>query len=217
MEKKKNMEQLVINVSQGIYPPYELFYLESLRDTSRKALNAFHRYHQLLGKGGEKEAIATAIHEALMHSAALSRYFWPVSSKNKLCVARGKKLKEAFQIKDDSALRINFLRNALEHYDERLDQFLLENHAGLFHPRPIIGSISIAEGKIDKVFRLVDPELEILILLGEKYEFKGVHNIVENIFNETVRMIGYGGRFTIMVDGKAVLLETIHKTSQTAS
>jgi hypothetical protein len=66
-------------------------------------------------------------------AAALSRYFWPTTTGNKKKQAeqlemrrmRGEKLRDIFKVTDDSPLCNRDLRNAWEHFDEKLDTYLI--------------------------------------------------------------------------------------------
>lgn len=67
----------------------------------------------------------------IVHAAALSRYFWPVKEGHRW---RGALLRQAFQIADDNPLRVRGLRNAFEHFDEQLDDYLENGIVGQILP-----------------------------------------------------------------------------------
>ena len=56
---------------------------------------------------------------------------------------------------DNSSLKGRNLRNALEHFDERLDLFLLEDDTGIFFPSAIIGGHELADEPTPRIFKLV--------------------------------------------------------------
>lgn len=78
--------------------------------------------------------------------------------KSSLAQARGKRLRERFGIQEGSPLQSRELRNALEHFDERLDDFLVDNHFGCFFPSPMVDDASLSEETMGHIFRLVDPK-----------------------------------------------------------
>ncbi len=190
IEKRKKM---LIEESQGIWPMFEAFYLESIVLTAQTAIAAFQRYDEALLKSDSSGIVAT-LQEALVHSASLSRFFWP-SPRDRTGVAatRGEKLRKAFGLKDDSALQGRELRDALEHFDERLDEFLLEEHVGNFLPTPVIGDVSFSDNHLLHVFRLVDPKKEIFVLFGKPYEFGSLRKEVGSLLKNARRMNSDGG------------------------
>jgi hypothetical protein len=61
---------------------------------------------------------------------------------------------------------------------------LISNVAGHFFPDPIIGSHSLADEPTGKIFKLIDPENECLVLLGKKFFFNPIRVEVEKIFRQ---------------------------------
>jgi hypothetical protein len=133
------------------------------------------------------------IQEVLTLSAALSRFFWP-PTKNKLSLARGENLRSTFAIDESNPLGERKLRNALEHYDEYLDSFLLQYRVGHFFPSPIVDHHELADDVLGNIFKLVDPENGICVILGEKYEFDLIRDEVRRILDLAVTMDGGGSR-----------------------
>ncbi len=162
----------------GIYPVYEAFYINSIKYSVERALDAFWRYGEGLEKADSALAVSS-IHEALTHAAGLSRFFWPskLGGRNKhglaqLKTERAAKLRKAFKLEDNSPLKDRKLRDALEHFDERLDEYLLSNLAGQVVPDPIIARIDQAGQQVTRAFKLVDPEKSAFVLLDEIFYFE---------------------------------------------
>jgi hypothetical protein len=67
-----------------------------------------------------------AVYAILTHSATLSRIFWPAPRPRtpealaREMAARGKALRDAFQVSDGSPLRDRTVRNGFEHMDEAM-------------------------------------------------------------------------------------------------
>jgi len=112
----------------------------------------------------------------------------------KLRKHRGKKLREKFGITDDSPLKSRSLRDTWEHFDERLDVYLLKNDAGYFFPNPIIGEHHLADDPVGKVFKLLDPKAGCLVLLNNKFFYKPIKNEINKIFNFASSANKNGGR-----------------------
>lgn len=187
-EERRERESLVVR-SCGILPMYEAFYIEALLYCAGRASSAFLRFDQALTQGQDQASVVATAHEALSHVAALSRYFWP-ASKKPLHVARAKKLREALAIDDTSLLADRGLRNALEHFDERLDIFLLQDLTGYMFPGPLVGEASLNDDVLGHIFRLVDPKSQVFVLLGERYEFGPMRAAVDDILEKLARTMG---------------------------
>jgi len=174
-------------------PIFEAFYIKSIIYTCGRALEAFQRYDDGLLTSRDAEVVVGHLHEALIHSAALSRFFWPIFQQ-KIHVSRGEKLKEAFGLQEDSPLNTKDLRDALEHFDERLDKFLLEDHIGYFFPEYILGLESLNDDPLLNIFRLVDPATNTFILLGRKYNFELIRETVKNVYDQAIKADESGGK-----------------------
>jgi len=171
----------IVSEWDGIYPVYEAFYIESIKYSVKRALDAFDRYGEALEQGHPDTAVSS-IHEALSHSAGLSRFFWPssIGGKSKknlvqLRETRAAKLRNAFGLDEKSPLKDRRLRDALEHFDERLDEYLLTDPVGNIMPGPIIARLHPDDEPIAHIFKMVDPEQAVFVLLGKTFEFKPIY------------------------------------------
>jgi hypothetical protein len=160
-----------------------------------RCLDAFDRFDENLESSQKDITIISAVHEALTHATALSHYFWPIRDKG-TTMARGQKLQASFGLNDTSPLYDKDLRHALEHFDERLDQFLTEGPVGQFFPNSIIASSSLAEEQVTHIFRLVDPQEKVFVLLGKKYSFSAIRAEVQSIHDKALAMNANGGRLS---------------------
>ncbi|UGY27443.1 hypothetical protein HU675_0012150 [Bradyrhizobium septentrionale] len=138
------------------------------------------RYERSLVSGATADEIVSSVHEALTHAASLSRFFWPARSQG-VAPARGERLRHCFGIDHSSPLYGRELRNALEHFDERLDEYLLWNDAGYFFPDAKVDSHELADEAIGHIFKLVDPSRQIFVVLGQKFYFDPIRREVERI------------------------------------
>jgi hypothetical protein len=158
---------------------HEAFYIHAMLHSAKAAVNAFSRYSLALQNGDEAEVVVSAVQEALTHSAALSRYFWP-SRQGGTTKARGEKLRIAFRM-ETSCLRNRELRDAIEHFDERLDENMLGDPIGVTFPTSLVGDWKMANDPLGNIFRLVDPSARIFVLLGKPYDFGSVQDEVERV------------------------------------
>ena len=186
-------EAAIIDLCDGIQPPLEIFYIQSIIYAAERSFSAFERFDAAVTRGMSDALIFATVQEALTHAGALSRFFWPVKKDSLLAAARGEKLREAFALTDASPLKWRRLRNAFEHFDEDLDRYLIVNAAGFFFPGPRVGDHRSA-GPLDKVFKLVDPERGVCVLLGEQFEYRPIQREVERMLALAVQADANGGR-----------------------
>jgi len=175
----------------GIQPMHMVFYRHSIYYSADRCIFAFSEYEKMLeDQTPDPRALISTVQEAIGHAAALSRYFWPTTTGNKKKQAeqlemrrmRGEKLRDIFKVTDDSPLCNRDLRNAWEHFDEKLDTYLISNIAGHFFPNPLIEHHSIADEPHGKIFKLIDPDNECLALLGKKFFYGPIRDEVKRIF-----------------------------------
>lgn len=186
--EERSRRAAIVRGMGGVQPMHLVFYARSIRYSARAAASAFERFSSAPTSLSSPEAIISAVQEGLTHAAALSRFFWPPSTKGelgKLAVARGIYLREHFAVTDDSPLASRSLRNAIEHYDERLDEFFLQDPVGILLPDPLIEHHSIADEATGHVFRALDPVSGIVILLGQKFEFFPIREEVMKILKRS--------------------------------
>lgn len=188
-EEKERRAAIVLNDFNGILPYTEAFYIHSLIYSSGRCVESFERYHFLKDEEGiDASYLVSVLQEAVGHAAALSRYFWPSPTGKKgqkdlikMRTARGHKLLEAFDLDVSSPLYDRELRNAWEHFDERLDNYLLEHEAGYFFPSAIIGSHYLADDPVGHIFKLLDKEENCLVLMNKKHFFLPLHKEAKRI------------------------------------
>ena len=185
----------------GICAPHEAFYIRSISYSSARASDAFLRLDVARAVRDSADNQVSAVHEALGHAAALSRFSWPSgvgfrrsSAQERLKMARAAKLRAAFDVGDASPLRSRGLRNALEHFDERLDSFVLRVEAGYFFPDAIVADSTLADAPTSHIFKLLDPERSCFVLLGEKHDYGSLRNEVERIHQRATALDRAGGR-----------------------
>lgn len=163
----------------GIIPYNEAFYIESIKYSATLSARAFDRFAAAVIQGRGDE-IFIMLQDALTQAAALSRYFWPSREKG-VHALRANRLRIAFEMDDQSPLKDRELRNALEHFDERLDNYLLEDRVGAIIPGPVVAPHYTVDEVLGSVFRLVDPWELVVVIFGNKHEFFPVKEEVDRI------------------------------------
>ncbi len=187
--------------SLPIWPQHEVFYIESMLFHTRQACASMEyisdligRIDKLRGEGRTPEfdcSIALDhVQSVVLCAAAISRYFWPVR-KNHL--PRGAYLQAVLQINDDSPLRDRSLRDAAEHFDERLDKYLSAGIVGLIMPEwfgPTYASEVPAH-----YFRAYFIDSGKFKILGDEFFIQPISDELVRLHNRLVYLVEHGGRF----------------------
>jgi hypothetical protein len=117
-------------------------------------------------RDADPEVVLDEIQSIIVQGAAVSRYFWPVREKY---AARGEELRRFYGITDSSPLRSRDLRNAIEHFDERLDDYLSRVIVGHIYPH-YIGPEFDGRGVPQHFFRAYFVDSGTFQLLGHRFE-----------------------------------------------
>jgi hypothetical protein len=160
---------------QAIWPPYEAFYIWSMlfnaESAARSVLQVNAVMHVVMENSPEDpvsvlpvQYLLTELQNIIVQAGALSRYFWPVRSAHEW---RGAQLREAFGISEDSPLRSRDLRNAIEHFDEKLDRYLENGVVGQVLPEFV--GLSREQGGVPVyLFRAYYVDTGVFALLGKR-------------------------------------------------
>ncbi len=134
----------------SIWPPYQAFYIQSMLFNTTSSLQAVERASEhiqaiidgKLGLQDRKDELLDCLQNFINHSAALARYFFPsmIGGKGEKVLHnnRAEFLRRIFDVTEISPLHDKKLRNALEHFDERLDIYLEGGIVGHIFPSLIL-------------------------------------------------------------------------------
>lgn len=185
-----------------IWPPYQAFYIHSMlfnTESARSSIEAVNSVmHVVFENSPENPLAAIPVHHVLDHlqnvtlqAAALSRYFWPVRNAHEW---RGTQLRAVFEVSDQSPLKSRDLRNAIEHFDEKLDKYLEEGIVGQIFPE-YVGPFPESDGVPVHLFRAYYIDKGLFELLGHRYEMNPIAAEVIRIHAELKRMAKSGNTF----------------------
>jgi hypothetical protein len=187
-----------------ILPIHEVFYIEMLtyhttaivEQTNRInfELNAMTSSNDARESQEKANALLNALQEALGHTAAISRYFWPVR-KGALHEERGRQLRTVYGVDDTSPLHNRDVRNAIEHFDERLDVFMESFPTGTIYPS-YIGSRAKAEAGSIHCFRAYFVDNQVFRILDTEIHMPQILNEIGRIQELLGKQIAVGSRFT---------------------
>ena len=175
--------KIIVDQYDGILPYHKVFYTLSIKENCSNALTAFKKFDNYLSNQEDEYAVS-ALQAALIYSSAISRYFWPSRTKNGLAKERGKQLRLALGVAAESPLSNRSLRNALEHFDERLDDYLVKLDAGYIFPTSIVGDHTLADEQPGHFFRLVDPVACCFVIFNQKYWYAEIREELDSLMTK---------------------------------
>lgn len=185
-----------------IWPPFEAFYIQSMLFSGSSAVRSIARLEKILEQAPERFAledieklpsklILDELQNMVSQAGALSRYFWPV---RKEFFSRGELLRSTFLMTEESPLFSRDLRNAIEHFDERLDKYFAQNLVGCFFPE-YVGPKPLDDGVPGHFFRAFFIDTGEFRLLDEDFKMKPVADEILFIQRHLELMDKEGGRF----------------------
>lgn len=179
-----------MNDNPPIWYPHEAFYIEAMLFVTNSAMtSAKHLSKMILQYLEDPRQISTD--DALNHlqnivhqAGALSRYFWPTQPPRR---PRGKYLRDTLKVKEESPLRSREVRNWLEHFDEKLDDYLKKHMPGEYVPR-YFGPKPPDDGMPRHFFRAYYPEIQTFEILEVQIKMQPLIDEMKRVHNQ---LVGY--------------------------
>lgn len=197
----------MIDEELGIWTPYQAFYIQSMLFNTSSALQACERASRYIeaissGKIGpqdRKDELLDCLQNLINHSGAVARYFFPSyggmkKDKKDIHQKRAGHLCRIFEVDDKSPLFDKQLRNAIEHFDERLDRYLEEGIVGQIFPSLILDRPEDT-GVPHHIFRAYYLNDGIYQVLGERHHVQPILDEMIRIHDMLVKCDGDGGVF----------------------
>ena len=189
MEVEVNEDEL------GIYPTYELFYIECILSATESAINSLEEIDLILSDSKLLKDFGLKIidlSENIINQAGIiSKYFYPPSNL-KIHQLRAEKLRESYQIEDSNILKDRKFRNHIEHFDEKLDKFLKSSINGDHIPPKSLFQSSVDINSITKVFKAFVIQESKLISLNEEIEIVPLMKEIYRIHDLCVKFLKNG-------------------------
>ena len=189
------------------WPPSEAFYIQSMLFNSHSAKDSILKLEAVFEKLPPQftdedlkklptKQILNELHNMVLQAGALARYFWPVRKEHK---QRGELLCKYFDMSEESPLFSRVLRNATEHFDERLDKYFeQENIVGYFFPEYVGEKPSNMEVPTH-FFRAYFVDTGEFQLLDNSFYIQPVADELQFIQRHLEHMDTNGGRFRVVV------------------
>lgn len=197
------------DIPDGIWPPHEAFYLEAMLYCTTTALRAANEVREALEAGAQYSpsspewqvcafTIMNGVQTVAIQAAAISRYFWPARA-NEPHRLRAARLRAGLGVSDDSPLRNRDLRNHLEHFDERLDDFCRNLVAGVILPT-YVGPQGPEPEVPTFLFRAYYTDVGVLEILGHRFDIAPILNALQTLHDRLSECAERGGRIPYSED-----------------
>lgn len=168
-------------------PFVENIYLRELARECANAFSAVERINALLdGDDMARNEIFRELGDLLQHAAAASRLLWSPERKAR-AKARSEHLRSAINVAFEHGLHNRDLRNHLEHYDDRLDQWVADSQNRIMIGA-LIGPRSVVTGdlvKDNEIMRHYDPETKHFVFRGERFDIQRLIDDLSDIYKRT--------------------------------
>jgi hypothetical protein len=184
----------------GIWPPYEILYIESLLSKTKIAITDYETLDEIISDQKKFDIDSLKLidlaENIINQGAAISRYLFPSRNrgtngrKHKL---RGEKLRKSLKIVENNPLEHRFVRDYAEHFDEKLDKFLDKPIAGNFIPLKVVLNAKELD-EITFVFRAYIVNEFKFICLEQKIDIRPIIQEIYRIHNLLIDFKDTGGR-----------------------
>lgn len=191
----------------SIWTPCQVFYIQSMLFNTSSALQACDRAskyieaisNEKIGPQDRKDELLDALQNFINHSGAVARYFFPSyggmkKDKKDIHQKRADHLRQVFFVGEASPLYDKQLRNAIEHFDERLDRYLEQGIVGQIFPSLILNKPQNTEVP-HHIFRAYYLNDGIYQVLGERHSIQPILDEVIRIHELLVKFDENGGTF----------------------
>jgi hypothetical protein len=201
----KSREQSVQAPFVGIWPPYEAFYIQSMLFNAESAARSLTRLEKVFEPYQNtitwqqieqlpRRHILNELQNIVLQAGALSRYFWPQKKKSgDVREQRAEQLRSSFSMDNSSPLFDRELRNAMEHFDERLDNYVAAGVVGVVFPE-FVGPRPSEDGVPGHFFRAYYLDTHSFVLLNQEFHIPPLVDEVMFVYRSLHRMDKEGCR-----------------------
>lgn len=184
-----------------IWAPFETFYIQAMLFNCQSAIRSMARISSVFEKLPQDvteddlrnlpvHAILNELQNITIQGGALSRYFWPAQKGHE---DRARQLRQALVVDDDNPLKNRHLRNAIEHFDEKLDTYLSNGLVGCIFPE-FVAPRPQEDGVPGHFFRAYFIDCGVFRLLDAEYEIEPIVREIQRINALLIEADTNGGR-----------------------
>lgn len=179
-----------------IHPFDEAFYIESLLKKTHSILNDAKSLNNFWMKRNyhckNDNMILDLFENIILDAGGISRFFWPSKNHGHYKI-RAEKLREVYHIDDSSVLKNRDMRNYIEHFDEKLDDFLKEFSTWKVM-RKYVGPFNLVDDN-RTFFRAYFYDKDIFKMFNIEYEMEPIIDEIRRIHKILLQQQQNNGRF----------------------
>jgi hypothetical protein len=168
-----------------LQPQAENAYLFELASQCRGAVAAVERMNIVLRSGGLALDFFHHAQAFVNHAGAVSRILWPPfirdAARRAGAEARAQHLRNVLTIIIPHPLEDRTLRNHLEHFDERLDEWATSTTSFNYVDLNIAPVGAISAGPPEQYFRQFDPTTNTLSFRGDSFDLQAIATAIESV------------------------------------
>jgi hypothetical protein len=117
----------------------------------------------------------------------ISKIFFPPGTRSQT-QRRGRQLRTAFGVADNSLLQNRALRDAFEHFDERIDQWFRQSPRRNFADR-LIGPAGMIQGiDTEDMFRHFNPDTRAVSVVGDELDLQALVDEVQALVGRVAEL-----------------------------
>ncbi|MGH7038152.1 MAG: hypothetical protein ACREE1_08455 [Stellaceae bacterium] len=166
-------------------PLAEEIFLQEIARQILGARRAINRLRKSINDRNGEVAYDEAVY-FLNHAAVVSKILIPLRSAGSQAILRGQYLRKILGIDESEPALDRKLRNHLEHIDERLDEWVLQNKSGIFIDGGLFPFLPDLLFENAKSIRHIDPKSCFYTFLGEGFNINAIDASLERIWNAAV-------------------------------
>ncbi|MEE9384559.1 MAG: hypothetical protein V3V08_14235 [Nannocystaceae bacterium] len=130
----------------------------------------------------------------ILHAGAVSRVFWPPRIRNaarwKTARSRGEHFRHQFGISSPHILEDRSLRNHIEHFDERLDEWASSlTSRGILVDLNLMPLAAIGGISPKNIFRQYDPQAKIFYFQGKAFDIQPMAAAISEVLKLAVNRL----------------------------
>ncbi|MEX2125960.1 MAG: hypothetical protein WD795_18870 [Woeseia sp.] len=176
-----------------------LVYLQEIKTQCNSVLFALEQFnmrigeinqpHKPDGRNTPNSEVFRALHSLLTHTAIISRLLFPSRKRDGYAQQRGRKLRGVLKVDKSSPIADRSLRDHLEHYDERLDQWVQSASRAIatdnIHPKDMGPNVAP-----ESTLRTYLTDSREFFFMGHTYEIVPLVCEVRRILDEVQKVPG---------------------------
>ena len=168
-------------MEKEIWPPAEALYIQGMLYCTSSAFESMDAIESEFGENPEEKIlegppelnwalVLRHLQNVVLQAGSLSKYFWPIRKQH---YWRGRILRDKFGLSDGHALQSRKLRDAFEHFDERLDAYIESGLVGIVLPQ-FVGPRPRSDGVPGHFFWAYLVDENSFQLLGENFALEPI-------------------------------------------